>query len=131
MILIASFIVGVLFAGATYLLLQRNAIRILLGLILLTHASSLLIFTMSIMPERSITSADTQSENAAATSLTGEVPLAEAVLVVDPLSQALVISSMVISVGLIVFVLVVIYRMYQAVGSHDLDDLTSTADHQM
>jgi multicomponent Na+:H+ antiporter subunit C len=46
--------------------------------------------------------------------------------VADPLPQALILTAIVISFGVLVFALVLIHRVYQVVGSDDLDDLTTT-----
>jgi multicomponent Na+:H+ antiporter subunit C len=46
--------------------------------------------------------------------------------VADPLAQALVLTAIVISFGLLVFTVVLLYRANRAVGSADLDALRST-----
>ena len=43
--ILLSIVVGALFAMALYMMLRRDVVKILIGLILLGHAANLLIFT--------------------------------------------------------------------------------------
>jgi multicomponent Na+:H+ antiporter subunit C len=98
--------VGVLFAGGTYLVLQRNLTRILLGLGLITHGANLLLL--------------------AAGGRSGEVPFASAVdpgeVVVDPVPQALALTAIVISFGLTAFLLALAYRSWTLTGEDEVVD---------
>lgn len=103
-----AILVGLFFAGATYLLLSKKVVRILLGLALLGNAVNLLIFT--------------------AGRLTREVPPlialdAEALTgtVANALPQALILTAIVISFSFFAFLLVLAFRAYQDLGTDDTD----------
>ncbi|MDX1387783.1 MAG: NADH-quinone oxidoreductase subunit K, partial [Acidobacteriota bacterium] len=46
MVLVMAIVIGVLFAAAVYLMLRRNIVKLIFGLMILGHASNLLIFTV-------------------------------------------------------------------------------------
>ncbi len=100
-----TILVGVLVTVATYLILSRNLIRVILGTSLLSHAVHLLIMTMGGLK-------------------TGKVPLlgGEGPFV-DALPQALILTAIVISFGVTAFFLVLVYRSYQESRTEDLDPL--------
>lgn len=108
-----SILTGGLYALAIYMILRRSMVKLIIGFILLSHATNLLIFTCSrlIKGKTPIIPAD-QNE------ITGQVA--------DPLPQALILTAIVISFGLIAFAIVLIKRVYRTVGSDDLDKMTST-----
>ena len=106
-------LVGGLFAAGIYTLLRRSVVRIAIGLVLLGHAANLLVFTAARL---------TRYEAPIIES--GGQAVAEGAA--DPLPQALILTAIVISFGVLVFALVLIQRVYQVVGSDDADDLTST-----
>ncbi|GIV87873.1 sodium:proton antiporter [Chloroflexus sp.] len=113
MIILLAIAIGSLFGGATYLMLRRSVVKLILGLIMLSHGVNLLIFTMGDGVRR------------------GAPPLVDAngqppPGVADPLVQALILTAIVISFGFTAFVLALAYRSNQAVGSDDLDDLSTT-----
>ena len=113
-ILMLSVVVGVIFAGAIYLMLRRSLVKLILGFVLLTHGVNLLIFVMGDGVRR------------------GAPPLVDyetgavAPGTADPLVQALILTAIVIAFGIITFVLALAYRADQAVNSDDLDDMAST-----
>lgn len=88
--MILALIVGVLFAGAVYLMLQRDRLRVILGFVLLGHACNLLIFS------------------AGGTVRRGE-PLGtdpDPAVTADPLPQAFVLTAIVIAFAITVYLLV-------------------------
>lgn len=113
MIILLAIAIGALFAGATYLVLRRSVVKLILGLILLSHGVNLLIFTMGDGVRRGAPPLIDAS---------GQPPAGAA----DPLVQALILTAIVISFGFIAFVLALAYRSNQAAGSDDLDDLSTT-----
>lgn len=115
MIILLAIAIGSLFAGATYLMLRRSVVKLILGLILLSHGVNLLIFTMGDGVRRGAPPL---------VDAAGQPPPGSA----DPLVQALILTAIVISFGFTAFVMALAYRSNQAVGSDDLDDL-STTDH--
>lgn len=114
MTFILSLVVGVLFAGATYLMLRRSVVKLILGLVLLSHGTNLLLFLMG--------DGVVRGNAPFADPATGVATPASA----DPLPQALILTAIVISFGFTAFILALAYRANQAVRSDDLDDMTST-----
>jgi multicomponent Na+:H+ antiporter subunit C len=111
--LVLAILVGGLFAAGLYTILRRSIVRIAIGLVLLGHAANLLIFTAARLTryEAPIIPADAETV---------------AVAVADPLPQAMILTAIVISFGVLVFALVLIQRVYSVVGSDDADELTTT-----
>lgn len=97
---------GVLVTIATYLLLSKNIIHIILGTAVLTHAVHLLIMAMG----------DFGGTN---------VPIIEngAVSFADPLPQALILTSIVINFAVTAFFLVLAYQLFKQTGIDDIDKL--------
>jgi multicomponent Na+:H+ antiporter subunit C len=114
MILFLAIAIGSLFGGAIYLMLRRSVVKLILGLVMFSHAVNLLIFTMGDGVRR--------GAPPIVDYYTGE-PLPGSA---DPLVQALILTAIVISFGITAFVLALAYRANQAVNSDDLDDMTST-----
>jgi len=104
-------VVGVLFMAGTYLVLSRSILRIILGLSLLTHGLHLLIMTMAGLK-------------------TGEAPILgdDAGIYTDPLPQALILTSIVISFGVTSFFLVLAYRAYKELKTDDMEQLRGQDD---
>lgn len=113
MIIILAFVIGGLYAAAVYMMLRRSLVKLIFGLILLGHASNLLIFTAGrlvrsrppIVPENALVPVE---------------PFA------DPVPQALILTAIVIGFGVQAFAIVLLKRAYQVVGTDDLDQLKST-----
>lgn len=97
---------GAFVTVATYLLLSKILVRIILGTALLTHASHLLLMTMGGFNNDSVP-------------IIGEHTTGYA----DPIPQALILTSIVISFGVTAFFLVLAYRTYEEMGSDNLDVL--------
>lgn len=95
--LIHALVVGVLFATGTYMLLQRSAIRLILGLGLLTHGVNLLLFSTGGL----LRGLPPIVENKEA--FQGDISA-----FVDPLPQALILTAIVISFGVTAFIVVLI-----------------------
>lgn len=108
-----AFVVGGLYAAGMYMMLRRNLVKLIIGLALIAHAANLLIFTSTGLT-RGRPPLVTEGQKVP------ELPVA------DPLAQALVLTAIVISFGLVVFAVVLLYRAYRAVGSPDIDELRST-----
>jgi multicomponent Na+:H+ antiporter subunit C len=106
-------IIWILFTAGFYLILRRSIVKLLLGLVLLSHAANMLIF-------------------ASAGITRGRAPLVpkDAVAMegayADPLPQALILTAIVISFGVIAFAMVLFERAYKVIGTDDLDSMTET-----
>ena len=104
-----AIMVGVLVATSVYLMMARNVLRFIFGLILLSNAANLMIF--------------------AAGGLTPETPplIPEGAYTIEgaanALPQALVLTAIVIGFGLFAFALTLVYRTYQNLGTLNSDDM--------
>ncbi|MDV2683041.1 Na(+)/H(+) antiporter subunit C [Alkalihalophilus sp. As8PL] len=109
--ILMSITVGVLFMVGTYLILTKSILRVIVGLILLSHGAHLLLLTMAGLQR-------------------GAPPLLglEASTYSDPLPQALILTAIVISFGVTSFLLVLAYRTYKEHKTDDLDQLRGSAD---
>ncbi|GBG08321.1 Na(+)/H(+) antiporter subunit C [Paenibacillus sp. MY03] len=101
-----SLAIGVLFTVGIYLILSKSLLRIVLGSSFLSHGVHLLLLTMSRLK-------------------TGAPPLLDekAEAYVDPLPQALILTSIVISFGVTSFLLVLAYKAYKKLGTDDMEEL--------
>lgn len=90
-------VMGVMYAGGIYLLLERTLTRVLLGMMLITNATNVLILVMSGTPGRApiVTDGVDPSEYS------------------DPLPQALTLTAIVISFAVTAFMLGMIYRSWK------------------
>ncbi|WP_332647476.1 Na(+)/H(+) antiporter subunit C [Lysinibacillus sp. 54212] len=104
-------VVGVLVSVATYLILSRTVIRVILGTAVLSHAVHLLILTMGGLKK-------------------GDVPLLSQSdgPYTDALPQALILTAIVISFAVTAFVLVLAYRMYKTNETDDFHELRGSSD---
>jgi multicomponent Na+:H+ antiporter subunit C len=106
-------VIGGLYAAGLYMMMQRSLVKLIIGLILLSHAANLLIFTAG-----GLTRARPPLIPAGALRPVG--PYA------DPLPQALILTAIVISFGVLAFAVVLLHRTHQITGTEDLDDLRTT-----
>jgi multicomponent Na+:H+ antiporter subunit C len=113
--LLLALLTGILYAAAFYMMLRRSLVKLIIGLVLLGHASNMAIFTMGRLSK-------------------GNPPfIAEGAEVVaepyaDPVPQALILTAIVIGFGIQAFAIVLIKRVYQETRSDDLDKLQTTDD---
>jgi len=105
-----AFLTGLFFATSLYLMLSKHIIRVLLGVAVLGNAVNLTIFTTG--------------------RLTREIPPIipdDAVVPIDaianPLPQALVLTAIVISFSFFAFLLVLVFRSYQELGTDNTDEM--------
>lgn len=111
--LILAVTLGVLFAAAAYLLLRRSIVKMILGIVVMSQAVNLLILTAG-----GLTSGAVPFVEAGQTGLS---PAAA-----DPLPQALILTAIVISFGVLAFTLAMSLRADQTVGTDDLDAMKGT-----
>lgn len=109
--LLLALAVGVLFGVGVYMILARSLLRVILGLSLLTHSVHLLLLTMSGL-------------KSGAAPLLGQ----EAASYVDPLPQALILTSIVISFGMTSLYFVLAYKAYKKIGTDDTEQLRREAN---
>lgn len=108
-----AFVVGGLYAAAIYMILRRSIVKLVIGLVLLSNAANLLIFTLADMSRGApplVPIGALQPEGAVA----------------DPLAQALILTAIVIGFGVLAFAVVLIHRAYEVVGVDDMDKMKDT-----
>ena len=98
---------GVMITVATYLILSRNVLRLLLGLLVLGNAANLAIFVAGRLGSR----------------VPPLVEPGETTLLVsaNPLPQALILTAIVISFSLVAFTAVLFENAYKRLGTLDPD----------
>ena len=105
MTLALALTVGVLYGIGTYLLLQRTLTRIVIGLAMLGHGANLLLLLAGGPPGKP--------------PLIGEQP---PVGVSDPLPQALALTAIVITFGVLAFLLALAYRSWIVTRNDQVED---------
>lgn len=105
-----AILIGMMYAAGIYSILRRSIVKLVIGLVLLSQATNLLIFTSG-----GLTRATAPI-----------VPPGESIPPVvhaDPLPQALILTAIVISFAVLAFMLVLVHRAYQTIGTDDLDKM--------
>ena len=113
MTIVLAVVIGSLYTAGVYLMLRRNVVRLVFGLVLLGHAANLLIFTAGglvrgrppIVPEDAV----------------GLPPG-----VADPIPQALVLTAIVIGFAVVSYAAVLVHRAVDRTGTDDTDDMRET-----
>jgi multicomponent Na+:H+ antiporter subunit C len=98
--------IGVLFAAGVYLMLERSLTRVLLGFVLVSNGANL---TLLVAGGRS-----------GSAPIVGSSPTDEPMS--DPLAQAMILTSIVITLALTAFVLAMAYRSWQLNGHDEVAD---------
>jgi multicomponent Na+:H+ antiporter subunit C len=99
--ILCAFLVGIMIAASIYLILDRNLIRFIFGLVLASNAINLLILTAGRLASRRpplIPDKMTMGQE----------------LFANALPQALILTAIVIGFALLSFVFILFYRAYQA-----------------
>lgn len=102
----------VLYGGGVYLMLDRSLTRVLLGFLMVGNATNLLLFLTS--------------GSFGAAPIVGEADASE---MSDPLPQAFILTSIVITFGVSAFMLALIYRSWR-LARHD-EDTVQDDDHDL
>jgi len=108
-----ALIVGILYAAGIYLMLNRSFVRLIIGIVVLGHATNLFLFVISRLTrgEPAMVAEGAQQPDA---------PFA------DPVPQALILTAIVIGFGIQAFAIILLKRVYQTARTSDLDDLDDT-----
>lgn len=109
-----ALVIGVLVACGLYLMLRRELLRFIFGLMMLSNAVNLLILTAG-----RLTKGEAPIVPVGAQTVSG---------VANPLPQALVLTAIVIGFGLIAFALALLLKSYKALGTLDTEDLALLDD---
>lgn len=110
MTLLLAIVVGFLYASALFMMLRRSIVKLIFGLVLLGHGTNLLIFTAGGLTRG-------HPPLIPAGKVTIEQPYA------DPVAQALILTAIVISFAVLAFAVVLLYRVYQTIGTENMDKL--------
>lgn len=97
---------GILFATAIYNILQKQLLRIIIGTVLLSHGAHLVILTMGKLKR-------------------GQPPILDDAVTTytDPLPQALILTSIVISFGITSLLLVLAYRTAKENNTDNMEEM--------
>lgn len=109
---LVAVLIGVIFGSGIFLLLCRTPVKLIIGLVLLSNAINLLIFDAA-----GLTRGKPPLIPAGMQRLTGPVA--------DPLPQALILTAIVISFGVLAFAMVLFSRTYKVLSTDNLDEMTS------
>src|SRR3990172_12375318 len=106
--ILLAVVVGCLYGAGLYMMMRRSISKLIIGLILLSHGANLLIFT----------SGGLQRGQAPV------IPFGQSSLqglpVADPLPQAMILTAIVISFGVLAFTVVLLHRAHQELLTDDL-----------
>lgn len=111
--IILAIIVGSLYAAGVYMIMRRSLVKLIIGLSLVSHATNLLIFSMGDVVRGNAPFIPQEMERI-------QPPFA------DPLPQALILTAIVIGFGAQAFAIALIKRVYQRIGTDDIDQLNAT-----
>lgn len=106
MILLISAVISVVFASGAFLVLQRDLLRVVVGIVLISNSSVLFIMASGLSR--------------------GEPPIypLDEGVVSDPLVQAMSLTALVIGSSTAALLLALVYRLYVAHRSVDIDDIS-------
>ena len=114
MILAISLVVAVVFGAGAFLVLQRDLFRVVVGLTLISNSAFLFIIAAGL----------TQGTAGFAQGAVPILPIPEGSMASDPLVQAMALTALVISLSTIALLLSLIYRLYVAHETVDLEDIS-------
>lgn len=107
---VIALLVGLFIAAASYLMLSRALVRVLLGIVVLGNAVNLLIFVSG-----RLTRAAPPIVPKGETVPTGYFP--------NPLPQALILTAIVIGFAMFAFLIVLAFRAYQEMDADDTNHM--------
>lgn len=107
MTFLVSLAVAVIFGAGAYLILQRNLIRVVVGIVLISNAAILFIIAAGLSRGRPPV-----------------LPIPEGETASDPLVQAMALTALVISSSITALLLAFSYRLYVSHNSMDIQDLS-------
>jgi multicomponent Na+:H+ antiporter subunit C len=113
MTILLSLVVGILFGVGVYLMMRRTMVQLLIGLAMIGNAANLMIFCAGgLIRSRP--------------PLVPEGAQAPTVPHADPIPQALILTAIVISFGVIAFTLALADRAHRGVGSDHVAEFRSS-----
>lgn len=116
--LIISIIIGILFGSSIFLMLHRSFFKLIVGVFLFGYGTIFFLFSVSGLTKNAPPIIDSDAANLEQ--------------MADPLPQALTLTAIVIAIGVQVFVIILLKKVYETVKTgekfktEDLDDLKTT-----
>ncbi len=111
--LIIAITIGILFTSSIFLMLHRSFFKLILGVIIFGYATIFFLFMVCGV-----------TRNAPA--LVSDLATVDLANIADPLPQALTLTAIVIGIGIQIFVIVLLKKVFQIVKTEDLDELIVT-----
>lgn len=108
MILLLSLVIAVVFGSGAFLILQRDLFRVVVGIVLISNAANLFIVAAGLTR-----------------GAPPIYPLPDGATVADPLVQAMALTAIVISSSVAALLLSLVYRLYLAHDSVDIEDVSA------
>lgn len=112
MTLLFSMAIAALFAVGAYLMLKRDLIRLIAGMVMVGNAANLFIMASALRRGQAAILPGNGAEMA------------------DPLVQAMVLTAIVISFAIAALALVIVYRVYTSHYSVDLEELAVAEEQE-
>lgn len=107
MILAVSVTIAVVFASGAFLVLQRDLLRVVIGIVLVSNSAVLFIMAAGLTRGKAPI-----------------YPVGDAASVSDPLVQAMALTALVIGSSTAALLLALVYRLYAAHRSVDIRDIS-------
>lgn len=108
MILYSALVVSVVFASGTFLLLQRDLTRVVVGILLVSNSAVLFIISSGL------------TRGAAPI-----YPLGETGSLGDPLVQAMALTALIIGFGVAALLFAMVYQLYASHRTMDLEEIAA------
>ena len=113
MILVLALTIALLFGASMYMMLHRSFFKLITGIFLFGYSTIFFLFALGGL-------------NQGSPAILGETAPTSTAGIADPLPQALTLTAIVISLGVQLFVIVLLKRLYQEADTENLDDLNKT-----
>lgn len=111
---IYSFVVATLFGVGVFMLLKRDLVRVVIGIILISNAS--ILFTVTVGLSRGVAPI---------------LPIPEEATISDPLVQALALTAIVINFGFTILMVALVYQIWVTHRSVDQEDLRQAEEREL
>lgn len=108
MTLYSALVVAVVFASGTYLLLQRDLLRTVVGIVLISNSATLFVLSAGLLQGAPPILPRERGEGVA-----------------DPLVQAMAVTALVIGFGVAALLLAMVYRLYTSHGTVDSEEISN------
>lgn len=110
--LVISLILGILFAASIFLMFQKSFFKLIIGVIIFGYGTIFFLFSIGGLTRDAPPLLYDKAQNIES--------------LADPVPQALTLTAIVISIGVQLFVIVLLRKAYERVGTEDLDELNTT-----